>query len=94
MNEQPTNFRVLQQAIRAIISGMEISFGGLLTIDPADVADLVQTFGSVVWMVPTEALRGTDPVVVSNTTSYNYSQFHQLFADIGADVCFFFLMEN
>jgi len=85
LNEQPTNFRVLQQAIRAIISGMEISFGGLLTIDPADVADLVQTFGSVVWMVPTEALRGTDPVVVSNTTSYNYSQFHQLFADIGAD---------
>lgn len=38
-------------------------------------------------MVPTEALRGTEPIVVSNNATYNYAQFDELFKDIGADVC-------
>jgi len=35
-------------------------------------------------MVPTESLLGDNPVVVSDTTSYNYKDFDQLFTDIGA----------
>merc|ERR1711879_240338 len=70
-------------AIRALVSGLEIS-KGIITIDAHKIAALVQTFGSVVWMVPTESLLGDEPVVITDTTSYSYQQFSQLFADIGA----------
>lgn len=37
-------------------------------------------------MVPTQYLMGETPVVVTDTTSYNYQQFGQLFDAIGATV--------
>jgi len=70
-------------AIRALVSGLNFT-AGPLSVDPEDVKALVQTFGSVIWMVPTQYLMGETPVVVTDTTSYNYQQFGQLFDAIGA----------
>jgi len=70
-------------AIRALISGVEVSVGPV-TINPFEIASLIQTFGSVVWMVPTDNLLGDEPVVVTDTTSYASSNFEQLFEDINA----------
>eukprot|EP00339_Tiarina_fusa_P022426 CAMPEP_0117062272 /NCGR_PEP_ID=MMETSP0472-20121206/43379_1 /TAXON_ID=693140 ORGANISM="Tiarina fusus, Strain LIS" /NCGR_SAMPLE_ID=MMETSP0472 /ASSEMBLY_ACC=CAM_ASM_000603 /LENGTH=358 /DNA_ID=CAMNT_0004781329 /DNA_START=76 /DNA_END=1153 /DNA_ORIENTATION=+ len=67
-------------AIRALVSGIKVA-----NVDQFTVASLIQTFGSVVWMVPTETLLGEQPVVRTNTTSYNYHQFPKLFEDIGAE---------
>jgi len=68
--------------VRTIISGTDTG----LPIDPMVFANVARTFGSMVWMLPTEEVLGDKPVVTTNTTSYTSKDLLQLFSDIGAKV--------
>jgi len=73
------------KALRSIVSGTEINVGPI-HIDGQTTANLARTFGSVVWMTPTRLMMGEKPIVVTNTTSYNYNQLEALYTEIGATV--------
>merc|ERR1712130_723088 len=71
------------KALRSIVSGAEIHLGPV-SLDPHVVSNLARTFGSVIWMTPTRLMMGDKPIIVTNTTSYNYSQLEALYTQIGA----------
>jgi len=70
-------------AIRAIVSGLEYSFG-IISLDPAFVANLVRSYGSVVWLLPDADLLGDQPLVTTPQRTYNYLQMGELFTEIGS----------
>jgi len=73
-------FSGASSTLTGIVSGSSFLF-----LEPEDVKELIQGWGSMVWMLPDIYLLGDEPLIVVNaTTQYSSFDFAQLFIDINA----------
>mmetsp|Transcript_21243 Transcript_21243/g.82420 ORF Transcript_21243/g.82420 Transcript_21243/m.82420 type:complete len:432 (+) Transcript_21243:28-1323(+) len=66
-------------SLHSIISGAPLLF-----LEPEVLRDLLQSFGSVVWMLPDAYLGNSPLVIVNETTQYSYYDMAKLLSDINA----------